>query len=221
MTKILFLTLFATLLLSDNPKVYSQLGDKIYNNVNGIGKLAEIEQYIQYKEQIAQYIGEVDTTKRTGFLIEKGNKKINSKSYLDNLRKFSKTNDFFLRSAKNNFLVSMEKEDSRLFSSLVNSGLIDTQKYKSDIVTYYLFHMDSVDPRGTIQNILDNDEALRKKKQSQKKVYKSKKQIQQEEIQRIRKYDKIRQEKIEKRLQEKVNREKKEIINNQRKELSN
>ena len=219
MKKIVFLTLFATLLFSSNPAVYSALGDVIYDNVEGIKKLAEIDEYAVYREKIKEYVAEVDTTKRAGFLIEKGNKKIDKKSYLNNLRKFSKSNDFFTRSARNNFIDSMEKENSKLFSQLVNSGLIDTQKYKNDIVTYYLFHMEEIDPTGTIQNIIDNDEALKNKK-VKKSLYKNKKQIQQAKIKRIRENDKKRQAAIEKRLQDKVNREKSEIIDYQKKELT-
>jgi len=219
MKNIFFLTLFATLLFSNNPTVYSALGDVIYDNVKGIEKLSEIDEYQVYKEKINKYVAEVDRTKRAGFLIEKGDKKIDEKSYLNNLRKFSKSNDFFTRSAKNNFLESMETENSKLFSALVNSGLIDTTKYKNDIVTYYLFHMDEINPEGTIQEIIDNDEALKNKK-VKKRVYRSKNQMQQAKIKRIRENDKRRQAAIEKRLQERVNKEKTEIIDYQKKELN-
>jgi len=76
MKNITFLTFFTTLLFSSNPAVYSALGDVIYDNVNGIEKLSQIEEYADYKEKIQQYVSEVDTTKRAGFLIEKGNKKM-------------------------------------------------------------------------------------------------------------------------------------------------
>jgi len=220
MKNIVFLTLLTTLLFSSNPAVYSALGDVIYNNVNGIEKLSHIPEYTDYKEKIQEYVSEVDATKRAGFLIEKGDKKIDKKSYLNNLRKFSKSNDFFIRSARNNFKKSMEDEKSKLFSQLVNTGLIDTQKYKNDIVTYYLFHMNEIDPEGVIQDILDNDEALKKKK-TKKRVYKSKKQIEKEKIRRIRENDKKRQAAIERKLQENVNRKKSEIIDYQKKELAN
>jgi hypothetical protein len=220
MKKIIFITLLTTLLFSSNPAVYSALGDIIYNNASGIEKLGKIEEYADYKEKIQQYIAEVDTTKRTGFLIEKGDKKIDKKSYLNNLRKFSKSNDFFIRSARNNFTKAMEEENSKLFSQLVNTGLIDTQKYKNDIVTYYLFHMNEINPQGAIQDILDNDEALKNKK-TKKRVYKSKKQREKEKIRRIRENDKKRQAAIERKLQENVNRKKSEIIDYQKKELAN
>lgn len=221
MKKIIFLTLFATLLLSDNPKVYSALGDVIYDNVDGINKLKTIEEYSDSSTKIAEYIIEVKQSKKDGFEIEKGNKKIDKKAYLNSLRTLSKTNDYFIRSAKNNFKSSMEQENSKLFTSLVNSGLVNTERYKSEIVTYYLFHMEDVNASGVIQEILDNDEALKKKKMKQKKVYKSKKQIEKEKINRIRENDKKKQAQIEKKLQDRVYKEKKEIIENQRKELSN
>ena len=164
MKKIIFLTLFATLLLSDNPKVYSTLGDVIYDNVEGINNLKKIEKYTSSNEKITEYALEVKKAKQNGFEIEKGNSKIDKKSYLNNLRTLSKTNDYFLRSAKNNFKSSMENENSKLFTDLVNSGLIDTEQYKSEIVTYYLFHMEDINASGIIQEILDNDEALKKRK---------------------------------------------------------
>jgi hypothetical protein len=219
--KIIILTLFATLLVASNPKVYTPLGDVIYDNVSGIESLKNIEEYVTFKEEIVKYARDVKKTKQDGFEIERGNKKIDNKAYLEKLRLLSKTNDYFIRSAKNSFKSSIENENSKLFTQIVNSGLVDTQKYKSEIVTYYLFHMQEIDPSGVIQDILDNDEALKQKKMNQKKIYKSKKQLEQEKIQRIRENDKREQAEIEKKLQEKVYREKKKIIENQRKELSN
>jgi len=215
MKNIFFLLLLATFLNAQNPKIYSALGDVIYNNLDGISKLKNYILYAKDIEKINEYIKKVKLIKKKGFLIENGNKKINKYDYLNSLRSLSKINDFYLRSVKNNFKKSIENKDSKLFEQMVNSGLVDTKRYKSKIITYYLFHIEDINATGVIQNILDQNKELKKKKQVQKKVYKSKHKLQEEKMKRIRAKDKLRQAKIEREINLRVNNEKKEIIKNQ------
>ena len=161
MKKIVLLFLLATFLLAQNPKVYSALGDVIYNNVDKIEKLKDIPQYTQYEKRIDSYVKEVYEVKDIGYAIEAGDKNLNKIDYLKKIRVLSKTNDFFHRTAINSFKSSMTTEDNDLFSKIVNSGLIDSEKYKGEILEYYFAHCTDMNATGVVQKYLDEDEMLK------------------------------------------------------------
>ncbi len=218
MKVIAFLTLLATLLMAGNPKVYSALGNMIYNNVDSISKLQELESYDSKGIEIIKYIKNVSQTKDRGFAIDNGDKSMDKLSYLEEIRKLSKENDSFFRAANSSFKLSIKNEDNQLFSQIINTGLIDTQKYKDEIIDYYMFHTDDINSSGFIQGYFD--EADRLERLSKMKKYRFKKQIQAEKINRLRKSDMEKQAKVENSLQEEVNRKKVEIRINQKKELA-
>lgn len=211
---------FATLLMAENPKIYSVLGDGIYNNVDNVIKLKDIPNYISDKEKIDQYVNEVYATKKIGKAIEQGDESIDKLAYLKKLRILSKENDGYIRSAQSNFRASMNNGDSDLFSSLINSGLIDTPRYKDEIINYYIGHVEEINPEGVIQKFIDEDIYLKKEEQANQKVYKSKQQRQKDKIQRIREQDESQQKALEESLQKEVDKKKSEIRENQIKELS-
>jgi hypothetical protein len=216
----IILSLIATFLMAQNPKVYSALGDVMYNNVDNITKLQSIDSYQIYDSKIQKYIIDVAASKSVGFSLDEGDKSIDKMAYLKNLRALSKENDFYMRNSKISFESSIKNEDSKLFSKIINTGLIDTQRYKDEIINYYMFHADDINSSGVIQTYLDEDEALRKQRLANMKRYKSKAQLRAEKIKRIRKNDKEKQAAIEKSLQEEVDKKKVEIRKNQKKELS-
>ena len=220
MKKTIILFLFATLLMAENPKVYSALGDVIYDNVGKIEKLQTIDSYKMYDEKIEKYARDVAQVKIIGFSLDSGDKSVDKMSYLKNLRVLSKENDFFIRNSKAAFNTSIKEENSKLFSEIINTGLIDTDKYKDEIINYYMFHAEDINSSGVIQAYLDEDEALRKQRLANMKKYKSKAQREAEKIKRIRDKDRQKQAEIEKSLQEEVDRKKIEIRANQKKELS-
>lgn len=211
---------FVTLLMAENPKIYSVLGDGIYDNIGNIIKLKDIPQYVDEKDKIDVYVSEVYATKKIGKSIEKGDESIDKLAYLNKLRILSKENDNYIRSAHSNFRASMSNGDSALFSSLVNSGLIDTPRYKDEIINYYMGHVEEIDPEGVIQNFINEDKYLKKEEAANQKIYKSKQQRQKEKIQRIREQDEIQQKALEESLQKEVDKKKSEIRENQMKELS-
>jgi len=217
MLKILFLFLFSTLLYSNNPIVYAALGDVIYNNVESINKLKEIESYKAKYESIDAYLLEVNATKKMGFAIENGDKTLDKKLYLQKLRALSKKNDALVRDANKAFKQSLENEDSTLFAQLVNSGLIDTEKNKSEILQYYYGHNEDINVSDVISNYLEEERKSAQSKQRHKQYIKTKKMKEAEKIKRIRKRDLEEQEKLEKKLDAEVKRKKQEI----RRELLN
>jgi hypothetical protein len=115
MNKILIITFLVTLLNASYPKLYSALGDIIYDNVDKIEKLQNIKEYDVYKKEISDYVAEVQKTKEKGFEIISSDNKEDKKAYLTTLRKLSKQNDFFIRSVQSNYRKSIENEDSQLF----------------------------------------------------------------------------------------------------------
>ena len=219
MIKAAVLSLLATLLVAQNPKVYSALGDIVYDSVESIEKLKEISKSSQYEEKINSYIKEVYIAKDIGFAIEAGDKRENEKVYLEKIRALSKINDFFHRIAIDYFKSSMVTKDNELFSQTINSGLIDTQKYKSEILEYYFAHCVDMNATGVIQKYLDEDEILRKLQESSKKVKVTKKEIQEAKIRRIRQKDKAKQEAIQKTLEEELIKKKSDIRKEQIEEL--
>ena len=78
----------------------------------------------------------------------------------------------------------------------------------------------TVSDSGVIENFLNEDAKLKALKDAQRKKYKSKKTLQEEKIQRVRKNDKEAKIKLENRLENDLIQKKLKIRENQKKELS-
>lgn len=221
MYKLILITLLTTLLNAHNPKPYAVLGDVIYNNVNNIESLKQIESYSLYLDDIEKYVTAVHETKEEGYTLEKSATSKLKKEYLNKLRALSKTNDYYLRSIKNQYKESMKKDNFKLFSQIINSGLIDTNKNKKEIIDYYYKNKEQIDSTGIIDKLLEEDARLKRQKESEKKRYKTKKQLQEEKIKRIRENDKAQQKKLEEDLQKDVDNKKEQIRKVQKRELAN
>jgi len=248
MKKIVIISLFAAILMADNldinntlqsdvntsvkkdvnatqevvvekaPNVYSALGDVIYSNVDKIVKLQELDTFKSFSEKINIYAKNVEKSKAIGFDIESGNKNVDEVTYLETLRTLSKENDYFVRSVKSAYKSSIEKQDNQLFLQTVNSGLLNTDKKRDQIVEYYLKHSQDINASGVIQRYLDEDAKLKIKKKSYDYA-KAKKLRDEAKIRRIREEDRKKQAELEKELTEEVQQKKIEIRENQKKEL--
>ena len=220
MYKLILITLLATFVSAQNPKPYAALGDVIYDNITNIESLKQIDSYKLYTDEINKYISEVYEAKTQGYELEKTATSKTKKEYLNTLRSLSKTNDYFLRSINNQYKESMKKDNFELFWQIINSGLINTQKNKKEIIDYYYKHKENINSVGVIDNFLEEDARLKATKDLQKKYYKSKKQLESEKIKRIRANDKAAQKRLEEDLQKDLNLKKAEIRKIQRKELA-
>ena len=250
MKKIIIMSLLATILVADNldvnstqmydvntsvkndvnatqktvvkkaPNVYAALGDVIYTNVENIVKLKELDAFKSFSEKINNYSKNVEKSKAIGFDIESGNKNIDEATYLETLRTLSKENDYFIRSVNSAYKSSLDKQDNKLFLDTVNSGLIDTEKHRDQIVEYYLKHSKDINASGVIQKYLDEDAKLKSKRKSYS-YEKAKKLRDEAKIKRIREEDKRKQAQLEKELTEEVKQKKIEIRENQKRELFN
>ncbi len=210
---ILFTTILALTLFASNPKVYSALGDKLYNNLEKIGSLEQNKNFKSDDDIIKEYIFSVKALKEIGFNIDKGNFSVSKKEYLTSLRELSKTNDYFVIKVKKLFLDSIDKEDSELFISMIKTGLLDINRYKSKIKNYYYTHKDEIDIKDTI---IEEFLAEEQKKSKKPAVYKglTKEELHKANIERIRAKDKARHEAMQKALEEEL-REKKMLIREQ------
>ena len=250
MKKIVIISLFAAILMADNldvnltlkpdvnitvkkdvnttqkvvvekaPDVYSALGNIIYGNVEKIVKLKELDTFKSFSEKINNYSKSVEQSKAIGFDIESGNKNVDEATYLETLRTLSKENDYFVRSVNSAYKSSIEKQNNTLFLDTVNSGLLDTDKNRNQIIGYYLSHSEDINASGVIQKYLDEDAKLKIKKKSYDYA-KAKKLRDEAKVRRIREDDKKKQAQLEKELTEEVQQKKLEIRENQKKELFN
>ena len=220
MHKILLLLITSILLYAQNPKAFAALGDVLYNNVDKIKKLENIDDYSVYKKKIQEYVAAIEKVKKDGFALDEGlyNDKM---KYLNKLRELSLTNDFFVRSVKRNLDLAIENENSKLFSQLINTGLIDEEKSKNKIINYYFAHSDEINASGLIQKYLDNDKKLRAKKEYKKSLLYRKKLRELEKIKRIRRNDRLEQERLEQKLNQELQKRKLQIREEQKRELSN
>lgn len=185
---LLFLFFFPFLLLSDNPKIYTNLGDKIYDNVDKIYLLKNSDKYNKYIQKIERYKIEVDKTKLLGFNIIKGSELDQQKKYLESLRNLEYTHNYFMKLVQNDFTLALDIQDDLLFLRVVNSGLFDTKNNKRAILKYYEAHKERINPAGVIQSFLD----MKPKKKKVYKPRKTKMQLQKEKINRLKKKEIIR-----------------------------
>lgn len=219
MKKMIIISLFATLLFAQNPRVYSSLGDGIYDNAPSIEKLKEIKEFSELKSRIDTYIKEVEETKKDGFAIESKEGGADKSKYLSKLRELSKTDSYFARISKKKFEESMKHNNSELFSELINSGMIDTDKYKEEILTYCDLNKGNMVLSGRLKIFLEDEHSKQTTNTDLKKSVKKQDKASQR-IEHIKKRDKEEEEKMEEMLEEELLKKKREIREYQKKELS-
>ena len=219
MKKLLILFLFTTFLWGQNPQAYAALGDVIYDNAKGIKKLQSINSFSVLKPKIEKYLLDVSETKKYGFALDNNKDATTKKEYLNKLRELSKTNDFFVRSARSTYRSALQNNDSQLFSKLLNTGLIDIKSNLTQIKTYYEQHSDEINATQYVKNFFDEDEKLKQEALKSKKPHITKEQLEELRIKRIRENDRAKREALKKALDEEAIRKKIKIREEQKKEL--
>ena len=222
MKKILLMFIFTLTLVANenstvqNPSIYASIGDKIYNNIPSIENLKTIDKYAAFKLKIDAYTNEVIKAKKLGFAVQSGEKSKQKLIYLDTLRKLEKENNYFYNSANKNFIFAIDTQDNQFYLDLVNSGIIDVDIYRYKILNYYNKHAKDIDSRGIIDELIKEEKA---KKAKRRYVRKTKKQIQEEKIKRVREYDIYQQKLLEDKLSKELEEKKLQIRQEQQKEL--
>jgi hypothetical protein len=219
MYKLILLLCITLILEAKNPYPYSALGNVIYDNVSKVRDLQYIGEFAPYEEKINNYVARVKKVKSTGYALEKGDYK-DKMAYLTKLRALAKEYDAIRRSVELAYEKALKNDDVVLFNKVINSGLLDTDKYKKEIIDFYFEHMDTMSANGIIDSYLKEDAKLRAKRAAKRKRYLSKKQKELERIKRIRRNDKQQQERLEKELEFELKKKKKEIREYQKRELS-
>ena len=221
MYKIILLTILTTFLIASNPKPYAVLGDVIYNNVDNIDKLQYISSCQIANDEIVAYTKDVNETKQYGFELESHAKDRNKKVYLEKLRELSKLNDSYLRIVKSGYKKAMKENEYKLFSNIINSGLLNLEENKLEIVDYYYKHSEDINASGVIDTFLEEDAQLKAKREALERQKRSQKEEEADKIKRIRENDRVSKERLEVELQKNLDQEQLEIRENQKKELSN
>ncbi len=211
------LSLLATLLTAQMPNVYASLGDEIYTSVENIKKLKDVAGYAHLKDKINKYIEDVEQAREDGLAIDAGKKDKNKSDYLKKLRGLSKEYAYFKRGASSSFKSAVKNSDNELFLNIVNSGLLDTDEHKKEILSYYKKHTNEIKPSGLLENLLNEDE---RKRERQKANRVTKRKIDMNKIKRLRENDKLQEAAEIKRLEAEVKEKKKQIREYQQRELS-
>jgi len=211
------ITLLVSLIFAQNPRVYSAIADEVYNDVDSVEHLSTLQKYKTDIDNINKYVNEVREAKEVAYKIEAKESGVNPSEYLKTIRKLSKKNSYYKREVESTFNESVKNEDSKLFSEMINSKLLNTDRNKSIIVKYYLAHQDEVEAVGVIKEYLAEDEALRRQRDAWREAAKRKEAA---KIKRIRDNDKAKQEALNEQLTNEVIQKKKDIRTEQKKELS-
>ena len=113
----------------------------------------------------------------------------------------------------------MKQNNHELFTELVNSGMIDTKKYKKKILDYYDLNKDEIVLSGELKMLVESDRSKQKSKADLKKSVKKQDKASQR-IEHIKKRDKEKEQEREEMLEEELLQKKREIREYQKKELS-
>jgi flavorubredoxin len=124
-----------------------------------------------------------------------------------------------MRAVQNSFKEAIRDNNNTMFMQVVESGLIDPQKHKKEILDYYFAHASDLNATGTIKKLLDENKELKAKQARLRKRALNKKQREEEKIKRIREKDRLEHAKLEKKLDEAVERKKIQIRKEQKEEL--
>lgn len=215
---ILFFYLATILFASNNeyPKPFSKVGDVVYANAPKIEALKEIKRYSVFKSKIQTHINTVKNVKKIGFELEKTKKESLKTEYLRKLRALHEENNFFQRTLRSDLVKAIKDNDVALFETAMHSGLINFQKQKFIIMKFFKQHKDDVSLYGDALEFIQKNMGT-----GYKVMRKTKKQLAQEKIIRLRETDALEKKKLEQELAEELKKKKEEIRQEQEKELFN
>ena len=218
MKNIVFLLLFSTLAFATNPKVYSSLGNEIYDSLDNVMKLKSISEFNRASKDIIKYKKDVLKAKQIGFDIESGKTTVDKRNYLITLRELGKKRELYIKDVNMMLKKSMKSQNSEKFNDLIETGLVDTDRYKKEILNYYSTHKSEVTLSPNMKTLLDAERKAQKSR-AKRKMDNSAESLNAKRVKRIRASDKREQELLEKNLQKESDEKKLEIRNNHRREL--
>ena len=226
MKKYLILLTLSLSLFAQNPKSFAALGDVLYNDVDKFENLKEMASMQEFRMSIDAYIVSANETKKMGFAIDAKNAEdskdgpVDGTEYLKALRQLSTEHDAIIVNSRTRFKEAMGDEDSETINGMINCGVIDPDDYKDELVHYYEeFYEDQ--NLSTLEAMYADYTANLKKDDNATRLSEAQREAREneEQIQRMRETNRLKQESLERSVQEEKEREKKKVLNEQKKEL--
>lgn len=154
----------AVLGLAENPKIYSGLGDLIYDDMESMSRLSDIKAMTKYNESIDTYLEKCQTVRQSGFDLEKNKPTpAETKAYLNRLRSLEKEHAYYLRMTNTALLQAIQTNDYETYSELIKSGLIDIETNSEDIVGFYLQNRNEHNVLAEVEDFMKYQEELKKR----------------------------------------------------------
>ncbi|NPA65435.1 MAG: hypothetical protein GXO11_00990 [Epsilonproteobacteria bacterium] len=125
-----------TLLYSKNPTLFKEFGDPLYNNIEKIEKLKQIDSPHILKKEIKNYLENVKKVKEFGNTLSSVDQKSKSE-YFKKLRELATQNDIYVEKAQKLFDLAIQENDLEMFSELLQTGLIDLRRHEKEIFDFY------------------------------------------------------------------------------------
>ena len=147
-----------SMLYAENPRAYSQLGDKVYTESKNVVLLADSRLMINQKSQMDNYLKNIDDVRQAGLLVDEG--KGNPKNYLSDLRKLEKMYMAFKRQANSVLNKAIATDDYEGFSQLVKTGMIDMDRNRERIIAFYRTHRDEENVIEEVESYIQYVEEL-------------------------------------------------------------
>jgi hypothetical protein len=141
MRKALLPLLLATCLMGANPKLYSGLGDTIYDAMPKMSELSDVEAVAKQRKNIEVFLEKCRFAKERGFALDhKAIDKAEAQAYLDRLRTLNRDYEYFVHVAEAALNRSLRENDYPNFVALIQTGLIDIESDSKRIVGFYKTH---------------------------------------------------------------------------------
>lgn len=154
----------AVLGLAENPKIYSGLGDMIYDNMESMSRLSDIKAMAKYNESIDAYLEKCQEVRKNGFDLEKNKPTpVETKAYLNSLRSLEKEHAYYLRMTNAALLQAIHNNDYETYSELIKSGLIDIEKNSDNIIGFYLQNRNENNSLVEVEDFMKYQEELKKR----------------------------------------------------------
>jgi hypothetical protein len=156
-----YLSLFAllcTLLFAENPIVFAQLGDKLYNSMTSMQRLAAVNAMSKESDGIRAYIDQCVSLKEIGFSIDKEGG--DPMPYLKEMRRLDGVYETFMKAAMGKLLLAMSEKSYSDFKELMMTGVYDMEKLPESVVSFYQENKAEEDSIPELDDYIAYQEAL-------------------------------------------------------------
>jgi hypothetical protein len=122
MLKLLVLFLTPLILLAQNPKIYSSVGDPLYDDLKSILKLSDLHSFKPHREAMKRFVTEVQEAKSEGFALDRQKDQDRAKTYLEALRALSKRNIQWRRTIKEVMAASIRTDFEARYRQIIGTN---------------------------------------------------------------------------------------------------